>query len=311
MDTRKKTYDWKDQIYRAAAGVRGRVLEYTLKNNGGYLSQACSCAEILSALYLKIMNLNKVDEPIVPDKFRGVPAKGISGYRRGDFYNGSKSADLDRFILSPTHYSLVLYAVLVQTGRMSPSGLDEFNKDSSIVEMIGAEHSPGMEVMTGSLGQGISQAAGIALGRKLKGEVGKVWVFMSDGELQPGQVWEAIQSMSFYKLDNMGIYIDVNGYQCDGSVTSVMNIEPLEKKFESFGCRTARINGHDVRALVDAGKFMSDGRPLVVICDTCPWQGIEPIKKRAPKFHYTRFSNEEERREFEDVLEMMKRENPF
>lgn len=294
-------YDWQSYIHLVATGVRRRVLEYTLKNNGGYLSQACSSAEILSSLYLKIMNLGGVREPIVPGKFCGCPGKGNSLYRRGDFYNGEKRADLDRFILSPTHYSLVLYAVLVETGRMAALGLEEFNKDGGIVEMIGAEHSPGMEVITGSLGQGISQAAGIALGRKLKGETGRVWVFMSDGELQPGQVWEAVQTMAFYKLDNMGIYVDVNGYQCDGAVSSVMNIEPITARFESFGCRVKRVNGHDVNALVCAGKFCADGRPLVVICDTCPWQGIEPIKRKEPKFHYIRFVNEE-RGEFESVL---------
>lgn len=297
-------YDWQSRIHLSAFGIRRRVLEYTLKNNGGYLSQACSSAEILSSLYLKIMNLGDVREPIVPEKFRGVPCKKNSFYQRGDFYNGEKRADLDRFILSPAHYSLVLYAALVETGRMAEQGLEKFNQDGSIVEMIGAEHSPGMEVMTGSLGQGISQAAGIALARKLKSETGRVWVFMSDGELQPGQVWEAIQTMAFYKLDNMGIYIDVNGYQCDGEVKSVMSIEPIEKRFESFGCRVKRVNGHDVSLLVDAGKFLADRRPLVVVCDTCPWQGMELIKKRTPKFHYIRFSDEE-RGEFENILVKM------
>lgn len=295
------------RISRAAAGIRRRVLEYTLKNNGGYLSQACSSAEILSSLYFKIMNLGIVDEPIIPAKFVGTPGKTAKDYRRGDFYNGPKAKEFDRFILSPTHYSLVLYAVLVEAGRMSEQGLEEFNRDGGVVEMIGAEHSPGMEVMTGSLGQGISQAAGIALGRRIKGDTGRVWVFMSDGELQPGQVWEAVSSMAFYKLDNIGIYIDVNGYQCDGEVKLVMNIEPLAGRFESFGCRVLRVNGHDAGALVKAGKFRGDGRPLVVLCDTCPWQGIEPLKKRKPKFHYIRFNDEKERDEFEVVLESMKK----
>jgi transketolase len=302
MKHKPHSKSWQDDVLRASAGIRRRVLEYTLKNNGGYLSQACSSAEILAALYMKIMRLGSAENPIVPGKFCGVPGKDSPGYRRGAFYNGPKAPGLDRFVLSPTHYSLVLYAVLVESGRMAPEGLDEFNKDGAIVEMIGAEHSPGMEVMTGSLGQGISQAAGIALGRRLRGETGRVWVFMSDGELQPGQVWEAVQAMSFYKLDNMGIYIDVNGYQCDGRTTSVMNIEPLKKRFESFGCRVFRVNGHEISALVKPAQLAPDGRPLVVICDTCPWQGIEPLKNRAPKFHYIRFPDKQERKEFETAL---------
>lgn len=296
--------DWQ-HIYAVANNIRRRVLEYTIKNNAGYLSQACSSAEILSALYLEIMNLGGVNSPIIAGKFCGVPSGKVQGYQRGDFYNGPKSKEFDRFILSPAHYSLVLYAALIETGRMAEQGLDEFNQDGSIVEMIGAEHSPGMEVMTGSLGQGISQAAGIALARKLKADRGRVWVFMSDGELQSGQVWEAVESMAFYKLDNMGIYIDANGYQCDGEVGSVMNIEPLDKRLESFGCRVLRINGHDAAALVDAGRYLPDEQPLAVICGTCPWQGIPALKKRAPKFHYIRFTNEIERRELEEILAEM------
>jgi transketolase len=251
------------------------------------------------------MNLGPVPIPLKPASFAGVPGEGNPLYRRGDFYNGPKGPDFDRFILSPTHYSLVLYACLVETRRMDAEGFEDFNKDGGILEMIGAEHSPGMEVMTGSLGQGISQAAGIALARKLKGEKGKVWVFMSDGELQPGQVWEAIQSMAFYKLDNMGVYVDVNGHQCDGKTSQVMGIEPLEKRFEAFGCGTYRVNGHDPLALAKPAQELRKGKPLVVLCDTIPWKGVEPLKARAPKFHYLRFASEAERKTYEDYFKTL------
>jgi transketolase len=302
-----RSNNWQEETRRVAAGIRRRVLEYALKNNGGYLSQACSSAEILAVLYTKIMNLGSVETPIMPGKFCGVPDRNTQVYRRGDFYNGPKAPHLDRFFLSPTHYSIVLYTTLVETGRMAEAGLEEFNKDGSIVEMIGAEHSPGMEVMTGSLGQGISQAAGIAMARKLHKDSGRVWIFMSDGELQPGQVWEAIQSMSFYRLNNIGIYVDVNGYQCDGGIPSVMSIEPLEKRFEAFGCRVFRIKGHEIEALAEPASLPPDSRPLIVICDTNPWQGIELLKRRAPKFHYVRFQDEHERKEFEAVFSSMKK----
>ncbi|MFH1692164.1 MAG: 1-deoxy-D-xylulose-5-phosphate synthase N-terminal domain-containing protein [Candidatus Omnitrophota bacterium] len=303
----KNKQNTNQDVLRLAKGVRHRVLGHVLKNNGGYLSQACSSAEILACLYARIMKLGAIENPIIPGKFSGVPAKGNTQYQRGDCYNGPKAKDLDRFILSPTHYSLVLYAVLVETRRMAPIGLDAFNQDGGIVEMIGAEHSPGMEVMTGSLGQGISQAAGIALARKLRKDTGRVWVFMSDGELQPGQVWEALSAMSFYKLDNMGIYVDVNGYQVDGKTCDVMNMEPLEKRFDGFGCRVFRVCGHDVNALVKPARLKPDGRPLVVLCDTKPWQGILPLKKRFPKFHYVRFTDKKERESFELVLEQMRK----
>ncbi len=292
-------------IRRVASGIRRRVLEHTLKNNGGYLSQASSSAEILATLYTRVMNLGPVPEPIRPVAFAGVPGEGNPHYRTGEFYNGPKGPDFDRFILSPTHYSLVLYACLVETGRMHPEGFKDFNKDGGILEMIGAEHSPGMEVMTGSLGQGISQAAGIALARKLKGEKGKVWVFMSDGELQPGMVWEALQCMAFYKLENMGIYVDVNGYQCDGKTSDVMGIEPLQDRFKAFGCEVFRVNGHDPEALAAPVLSHPTGKPLVVLCDTIPWKGLDPLKTRAPKFHYLRFNNEAEKKVYEDYFKKL------
>jgi transketolase len=107
---------------------------------------------------------------------------------------------------------------------MAPEGLAMFNQDGSSVEMIGAEHSPGMEVTAGSLGQCLSMAAGVALARKLKQETGRVWVFLSDGELQEGQTWEAFQVISHYNLNNMAIIIDVNQQQCDGTIASVLSL---------------------------------------------------------------------------------------
>lgn len=290
---------------RVAAGIRRRVLEHVLKNNGGYMSQACSSAEILATLYTRVMNLGPVSKPILPDKFVGVPGQAGEDYRRGDFYNGPQGRELDRFILSPTHYSLVLYAALVETRRMDEEGFKDFNKDGGILEMIGAEHSPGMEVMTGSLGQGISQAAGIALARKIKGDKGRVWVFMSDGELEPGQVWEALQFAVFYKLDNLGVYVDVNGYQCDGKTCDVMTIEPLEARFEAFGWKAFRVNGHDLSQLAAPASAPHEGKPFAVLCDTIPWWGVEPLKKRVPKLHYLRFTNDAERTEYETALKGM------
>lgn len=296
---------WKDEIYKIAQDIRLRVFEHTIKNKGGYLSQACSSAEIFATLYKKVLNIGEAKEPIKPDRFKGVPGK-TKNYQTGAIYNGPKSSEFDRFILSPSQYSLVLYAALIAVGRMHEEGLSEFNKDGSIVEMIGAEHSPGMELMTGSLGQGISQAAGIAMARKLKGEKGRVVLFLSDGECQSGQFWEALQAMSYHKLDNMLAYVDVNGYQCDGKMTSVMNIEPFDKRLESFGARVFRIDGHNVDALAALGTLEPDGRPIFILCDTDPCRGIEILEKRKPKLHYVRFASEKEYEEYKAEFERMK-----
>lgn len=300
-----KALDWQQEIYSAANGIRRRVMEHTIKNNGGYLSQACSAAEIFAALYLKVLNIEKLKEPLIPGAFPGVPGPENKNSFTGAAYNGRKSKTYDRFILSPSQYSLVLYTALIEVKRMADNGLDEFNKDGGVVEMIGAEHSPGLELMTGSLGQGISQAAGIAMARKLKKETGRVVLFLSDGECQSGQFWEAVQAMSFHKLDNMLAYVDINGYQCDGKMTTVMGIEPFDKRLETFGARVYRIDGHDVDALVALGKLKPDGRPTFILCDTNPCRGVDILKKRIPKLHYVRFTGEEEKRAYKEAYEKM------
>ena len=293
-DNRSGSSLWQDEVRRVAAGIRRRVLDHTIKHNGGYLSQACSSAEILATLYVKVMNLRKVDVPLVPQPFPGVPGPNNPNYFTGAAYNGPGN-DQDRFFLSPAQYALALYATLIETGRMAEEGLDQFNKDGSVVEMIGAEHSPGMETMTGSLGQGISQAAGIAMARKRRGEKGRVFIFMSDGEFQIGQTWEALQAISYHMLDNVIIYVDVNGFQCDGKMCNVMDIEPLDRRLESFGARVFRINGHDIKRLAEVASLATDGRPVVVLADTDACRGIDVLKARAPKMHYVRFTSEEEK----------------
>jgi len=302
VDKKKESIPWQNEVRRVAAGIRRRVLEHTIRNNGGYLSQACSSAEILATLYVKVMNLSKIEVPLVPQPFPGVPGPNNPNYFTGASFNGP-GENHDRFFLSPAQYALVLYATLIETGRMAEEGLLQFNKDGSSVEMIGAEHSPGMETMTGSLGQGISQAAGIAMARKRKGEKGRVFVFMSDGEFQIGQTWEALQAVSFHMLDNVFIYVDVNGFQCDGKMCNVMDIEPLDKRLESFGARVFRMNGHDIKLLAEVGSLTPDGRPVVVLCDTDAARGLDVLKARAPKMHYVRFTSQEEKKRYVSALQ--------
>ncbi|MCY2925453.1 MAG: transketolase, partial [Planctomycetota bacterium] len=293
---------WQRRVATLAAALRRRVLEHTVRHNGGYLSQACSAAETLATLYVKVMKLGPVASPISPPDFAGTPGGG-GGSFLGHACNGPRGRTLDRFILSPSQYSLVLYALLIELGRLAPDALEQFNRDGSTLEMIGAEHSPGMEVMSGSLGQGLSQAGGIALARQLKGETGRTWVFMSDGEFQAGQTWEALQTLAFYKVDRIGIYVDVNGQQCDGRTETVMNIEPLHERVAAFGCRVFRVDGHDAEALAAPGALKPDGRPLVVLADTDPCRGVEALLANAPKLHYLRFKTSAEREAYRRLLQ--------
>ncbi len=293
---------WQRRVEKLSAALRRRVLEHTVRHNGGYLSQACSAAETLATLYVKVMRLGPVGSPIVPAAFAGTPGGGRGSFL-GHACHGPRGRALDRFILSPSQYSLVLYALLIELGRLAPDALEQFNRDGSTLEMIGAEHSPGMEVMSGSLGQGLSQAGGIALARKRKGDPGRTWVFMSDGEFQAGQTWEALQTLAFYHVDRLGIYVDVNGQQCDGRTETVMNIEPLHERVAAFGARVFRVNGHDPAALAAPAALKPDGRPLVVLADTDPCRGVEALRDNAPKLHYLRFKTPDERERYRRLLE--------
>jgi transketolase len=298
---------WQAGAKRAAAGIRRRVLEHSLKSGGGYLSQACSSAEILATLYVRVMKLGPSQGPGVPPAFPGTPGPGNRDYVTGAAYNGPHEPGLDRFFLSPSQYALAHYAALIETGRMAAEALDQFNRDGSSLEMIGAEHSPGGEVTSGSLGQTISQAAGIAWARRRKGETGKSWLFLSDGEFQIGETWEALQVMSHFGLDSMGVYVDMNGQQCDGRVETVMGIEPLGRRLESFGAAVVEVDGHDVEALAAAGETSHAGRPLVVLARTNPCACMPPLAANAPKLHYVRFRTGAEEEAYRAVLDGMRK----
>lgn len=293
---------WVGRARAVARGVRRRVLEHTLRADGGYLSQACSSAEILATLYTRLMRLGPSQAPMTPPPFPGVPAPGHE-LPTGALYNGPRSPELDRFFCSPAHYALVLYATLIETGRMAGEALEQFNRDGSSVEMIGAEHSPGFECTTGSLSQALSVAGGVALAGRLKGETGRVWVLLSDGEMQEGQTWEALAALRFYELENVAVYIDANGQQCDGRLDGVMTIEPLSRRLEAFGARVHEVHGHDPQALAAPARELHPGRPLVVIARTNPCQGLELLESRRPRLHYVRFHSREERRGYQEALE--------
>jgi transketolase len=245
---------------------------------------------------------------MIPREFQGVPGPDNPDYLRGGLYNGGYEAKYDHFIFSPAHYALVLYAALIEAGRLDPESLSFFNKDGSVLEMISAEHSPGADTTSGSLAQAISQAAGIALGRRLLGEKGRVWVFMSDGEFQEGEVWEAVQMLVHYKLDSVGVYVDVNGQQCDGKMSDVLSIGNLKKKLTAFGCRAYAVKGHDIEALVKPAEEKPDGRPLFVLAKTDPVRGIPLFRERAPKLHYLRFANDEEFQKYKADYERLAKE---
>ncbi len=278
-----------------ALGIRRRVFEHSMRNNGGYLSQACSAAEQLAWLYNEELNLGDPTLPMIPKPFEGVPSPNNPDYHTGAGYNGPAEPELDRLFIAPAHYALVAYATLIEVGRMAPEGLEMFNKDGSSVEMIGAEHSPGMEVHNGTLGIGFSTAAGLAWGRKKRGETGRTWVFMSDGEVQEGQTWEAIAAASYHNVDNLYAIMDVNRQQCDGAMSSVMDVGDIKAKIEDFGGVAVWVDGHNLDEIREALKTPHRGKPLIILANTSPFRGMPTLQLRFPRLHYVRFKSEEER----------------
>ncbi|MEX0348150.1 MAG: transketolase [Paracoccaceae bacterium] len=278
-----------------ALGIRRRVFEHSMRNNGGYLSQACSAGEQLAWLYNEELNLGAPTLPMIPKPFEGVPSPSNPNYHTGAGYNGPATPEHDRLFIAPAHYALVAYATLIEVGRMAPEGLEMFNKDGSSVEMIGAEHSPGMEVHNGTLGIGLSTGAGLAYGRKRRGDDGRTWVFMSDGEVQEGQTWEAVQAAAYHGIDNLFAIMDVNDQQCDGAMSSVMEVGDIRTKFLNFGAACVEIDGHDIGAMRDAVNETHDGKPLIILARTNPFHTMSILEERFPRLHYVRFKSEDER----------------
>ena len=291
-------------IEKIAKGIRLRVLAHTIAQNGGYMSQACSAAEILACLYGGALNFAPVATAIDPPSFIGVPAVGPNSYVTGAQFHGEKGAHYDRLISSPAHYALVIYAALIETGRLREDGLEHFNRDGSTVEMIGAEHSPGFETTTGSLAQALSQASGIALARKIRKESGRTWVFMSDGEFQEGQTYEALQAAKFHGLDKLRVIVDVNQNQCDGPMDTVMSIEPLHERIKGFGWDVTVVDGHDASAILAAANLLTDN-PHMLLCYTDPVRGLPILEERKPILHYLRFTGADERAKYEKAYQEM------
>lgn len=304
MTTEAVQADWMLNTQNVADNIRKRVLAHVLANNGGYMSQALSSAEIFAMLYTRILTLGDSIAPLTPRPFSGVPGPNNPDFFNGGDYNGPKSPEYDRFIFSPAHYALVLYTTLIEVGRLAEDGLDQFNKDGTTVEMIGAEHSPGIETTTGSLSQALSQAAGIAMARKRRGDTGKVWVLMSDGEFQEGQIWEAIGEAAKYELDNLRVIADVNGQQCDGCIVPDHYVDPLAPRIEAFGGSVSVVDGHDLEAL-DRAMSAETGAPHFVLAETDPARGLELLEERAPLFHYLRFTSDDERERYEEAYKDM------
>ena len=182
----------------------------------------------------------------------------------------------DHFILSKGHAAPVLYATLAHAGFLETAELCTLRKMGSRLQgHPDSKYLPGVEISTGSLGQGLSVACGIALARKLDKAPNRIYALLGDGELQEGQIWEAAMTAAHYKLDNLCALIDNNGLQIDGPVAKVMGVEPITDKWRAFGWDVQDIDGHDMAQLVaalDKAETVK-GRPTAIVCRTIKGKG--------------------------------------
>ncbi len=204
-------------------------------------------------------------------------------------------AGRDYFILSKGHAAPVLYATLAHAGFIETSELCSLRKIGSRLQgHPDSKYLPGVEISTGSLGQGLSVACGIALSRKLDKAANRVYAVLGDGELQEGQIWEAAMTGAHYKLDNLCVLVDNNGLQIDGPVAKVMGVEPITDKWRAFGWDVQDIDGHDMAQLtaaLDKAETVK-GKPSAIVCRTVKGKGSTCFEGKV-EFHGTTPSKEE------------------
>ncbi len=203
------------ELLATALRARMRVLEMCAGRGQGYAGQGLALADVLTHLYFRVMR------------------------RRAD------GSYLDRFVLSTGHSAIALFAILGEVGMYEQDELNTYGQPGSRIEESPLEGTPGFEITGGSLGQGLSQAVGMALGERLLGSGARVYCLLSDGELEEGQVWEAAMSASHFKLDNLTVLVDNNHIQADGATAEVMGVEPVVERFRAFGFEAERVDGHD------------------------------------------------------------------
>ena len=203
-----------------------------------------------------------------------------------------KMPERDRLVMSKGHAAPALYGALAEKGFFPKEDIDSLRKISSYLQgHPDCKHTPGVDMSTGSLGQGISAACGIALSAKLSNSDYRTYAILGDGELEEGQVWEAAMFASHYKLDNLCAFVDLNGLQIDGATKDVMNSFPVDEKFRAFGWNVVVINGHDFNEIENSLSSFHEckGKPTAVIMNTVKGKGVSFMENqvdwhgRAPK----------------------------
>ncbi len=246
-----------NELQKYANLIRQEVIEEVYNAKSGHPGGSLSIAEILSVLYFNQMNIDE---------------------------KNPKAKERDRLVLSKGHTSPALYAALALRGFFDVKELQHFrNINSNLQGHPDMNKVPGVDASTGSLGQGLSIANGMALSSKLDKEGVRVYCICGDGEIEEGQIWEAAMTSAHYKLDNLCVIIDNNNLQIDGKVSDVMNIYPIDEKFKSFGFETINVDGHNIQELITAFEQAKKvkGKPTVIIANTIKGKGVSFMENEA------------------------------
>lgn len=239
----------KKNLQKTACKVRMGVIEGTFNAKSGHPGGSLSISDTLTYLYFNKMNVNSAD---------------------------AENPDRDRLVLSKGHTAPALYSVLAQKGYFAEDELKSLRHIGALLQGHPCIHIPGVDMSSGSLGQGISAAAGMALAGKLDGKSYKVYSILGDGEIEEGQVWEAAMFAAHYKLDNLVAIVDNNGLQIDGPITEVCSPEPITDKFAAFGWHVITMDAHDFES-IDAAFAEAEtvtGKPVAIIQKSVKGKGV-------------------------------------
>ena len=237
-----------ENLNEKAKQIRADIIKMLYTCQSGHPGGSLSCVEILMSLYYKVANVD-ASNPTMENR--------------------------DRIVLSKGHGCPALYAILADKGYFPREDLWTLRQINSHLQgHPDMKKTPGIDVNTGSLGQGISIAMGLALAAKYKKADYKVYTIIGDGEAQEGLVWEAAMAAAHYKLDNFVVMLDHNGLQIDGSNNEVMSLGNIVDKFKAFGFECFKVDGHDIDAITEALKAPVSGKPKFICCETAKGKGV-------------------------------------
>ena len=260
--------------------IRQDIINSISSASSGHPGGSLSAVEILSTLYFKEMNIDPADP---------------------------NNENRDRFVLSKGHAAPVLYATLSNKGFFPKKDLLTLRSlGSKLQGHPNMNYVPGVDMSTGSLGQGISTAVGMALASKIDNKSNRVYCLLGDGELEEGQVWEAAMCASHYKLDNLLAIIDFNNLQIDGNIKNVMNPTPIDLKFRAFGWNVLTVDGHEISSLLDCYETARTfkGAPTVIIAKTIKGKGVSFMENQA-SWHGTAPNNEQRETALAEIREAL------